>query len=46
METFATRNPPRDRSGRAPIFALALTVVAAVAGVSFFAGWLIGRIVS
>jgi len=46
MNTLATRNPPRDRSGRAPIFALAVTVVAAVAGVAFATGWLIGRIVS
>jgi hypothetical protein len=46
MESLATHNAPSDPSGRAPIFALALTVVAAVAGVAFAAGWLIGRIVS
>ena len=46
MSSLATHNPPRDRSGRAPIFALAVTVVAAVAGVAFGAGWLIGRMLS
>lgn len=46
MESLATRNPPRDRGGLAPVYTLALAVVASVAGVFFLAGWLIGRIVS
>jgi hypothetical protein len=43
MESTAIQS---EGGGRASIFALAFTVVAAVAGVAFFAGWLIGRIVS
>jgi hypothetical protein len=46
MENLASLERPRDRSGRAAIFALAFSVVAAVAGVFFLTGWLIGRIVS
>jgi hypothetical protein len=43
MESTAIQS---EGGGRTPIFALAFTVVAAVAGVAFLAGWLIGRIVS
>jgi hypothetical protein len=46
MESTAFHSPPRDRHGRASIYVLATTVVAAVAGVAFAAGWLIGRILS
>ncbi len=42
MESTAIHSP----GGRAPIYALALAVVAAVAGAAFAVGWLIARIVS
>lgn len=45
MESIA-HNPPTERRRRAPIFALAATVIVAVAASAFAAGWLIGRILS
>ena len=42
MESAQTYSP----AGRAPIYALATTVVVAVAGAAFAVGWLLGRILS
>jgi hypothetical protein len=42
MESTAVHSP----GGRASIYGLAFAVVATVAGAAFFAGWLIGRILS
>jgi hypothetical protein len=45
MASTATHSLPEDRYEKLSIFALGATVLVALVGAAFAAGWLIGRIV-